>query len=364
MDVELHVEGIDPLLAEWEALFAADSEATPFVSPGWAKAWSEHWAAGATPWTLAVRDEGRLVGLAPFVLRKQGPFRTLYELGNSPSRDLLAEPAARDECAGAVARELRERRGEWDAIVIHNHPGSSAFERAAEDAGLRSSREKPKAYPGIELPQSFEEYLAALPRKRRKDLRRHLRRLEEGPLALREVTDPGELPHVIERWRDLQVRWWDERNEDEDRAGRTSRYGDFVRDLTLALVPAGLATVWELHLDDAVVGVEISLLDRNTFYAWLGGYDPSIAHLGPGKVAIGHGIRTAIASGRGYYDLMRGAQSYKYWYGATDRYGQQVTLGGGAARSRLALAARAGAARLRRLRRGGGDSSQGAESND
>jgi CelD/BcsL family acetyltransferase involved in cellulose biosynthesis len=113
----------------------------------------------------------------------------------------------------------------------------------------------------------------------------------------------------------------------------------FLKDLMLLMIPAGLGEVWELRHSGQVVGVEVSVLDRHTFYSWQGGYDLAIAHLGPGKVAIGEGIRLSIAAGRRYYDLMRGGESYKYWYGSRDRESHSLLVGNDRLASRAALLA-------------------------
>src|SRR5438045_939949 len=47
-------------MPDWEALYAADVRATPFLSPGWGRAWMRHWAPDARPWLLRARD-GRQV---------------------------------------------------------------------------------------------------------------------------------------------------------------------------------------------------------------------------------------------------------------------------------------------------------------
>ena len=60
---------LDALLPEWEELFEADAEATPFSSAGWARAWWPHWSRASQPWIVTVRDGDRLVGLAPLVPR-------------------------------------------------------------------------------------------------------------------------------------------------------------------------------------------------------------------------------------------------------------------------------------------------------
>jgi CelD/BcsL family acetyltransferase involved in cellulose biosynthesis len=220
---------------------------------------------------------------------------------------------------------------------------------ALREAGLRVRTREPTPYPGIELPDSFERYLEDLPRKRRKDLRRHVRRLDEGSVELRHVTATGELRTAIDRWQDIRVRWWRSRTKAMDPEHGSERFRDFVRDMVVELVPQGLAEVWELRHEGELVGVEVNLMDATRYYSWMGAYEPAVAHLGLGKLAIGESIRASIAAGPTYYDLMVGDEEYKYWYGATDRYCRWMMVGSGRPVSRIALAAGAVADRVRRL---------------
>jgi len=199
------------------------------------------------------------------------------------------------------------------------------------------------------LPDSFEEYLAGLPRKRRKDLRRHMRRLEDGRLELRDVTDPGDLRVAMDRWQDIRVRWWQHRGKRMDPEHASTRFRDFMREVVQLMVPRGLAQVWELRHDGEVAGVEVNLTDRRAYYSWMGAYDPAVSHLGLGKLAIGESIRQSIEAGREYYDLMVGDEDYKYWYGATDRHCRWTMAGSGRPLSRIALTAGAVADRVRRV---------------
>jgi len=341
MQVEVQQEGIESVLGDWERLFAEDPEATPFSSPGWARAWWPHWSGSARPWIVVVRDGREPVGIAPLVLRRRGPFRVLSELGRPPANywDVVARTSHREAAASAIAEEIERRSSEWDALVLGCLPPSSPVVAALVGHGLRVHSRQPVAYPGIELPSSFEEYLEALPKKRRSDLRRPLRRLDEGALTYREVRDPEQLDAAIDRWHELRVRWWSARGKSLDPEHRAARFRLFMRDAMRLLVPAGLATVWEFEQDGEMLGVEINLVDERRCYAWLDGYDPEFAHLGLGKTAVGEGIRSSIAAGRTYYDFMVGAESYKYWFGATDRHCEWLISTTGRPRSRAALLA-------------------------
>jgi CelD/BcsL family acetyltransferase involved in cellulose biosynthesis len=300
---------------------------------------------------ILVRDGARVVGLAPLVLSRRGPFRVLTELGRPPGNywDVLCEPADRAAIGAAALAEVRSRRDEWHGLLLGGLREGSATEEAVLASGLRLRRRRPSPYPGIELPATFEEYLGGLPRKRRKDLRRHLRRLEDGRLELRDVREPAQLRVAVDRWQDIRVRWWQHRAKRMDPEHASTRFHDFMQDLVASMVPRGLAQVWELVHDGEVVGVEVNLVDKRTYYSWMGAYEPEVAHLGLGKVAIGAGIRESIAAGREYYDLMVGDEEYKYWYGATDRGCRWTMAGTGRPASRLALAAGALADRARRV---------------
>ena len=358
MKSELH-DSLESVLPEWEELFRSDPEATPFMSPQWARAWWPNWGGSSRPWILVVRDNGRLVGLAPFILRRRGPLRILGRPGSHPSQDVLAASGLRLAVAEAAVAEIVQRRREWDLLAISWFPEASSIEPSMKRRGLRLRQRRTATYPRLELPGSFEEYLESLPRKRRKDLRRHLRRLDNGELEVRRVSEPAAIGAALDRWHALKLSWWEAKEDADIHPGqRGSRYVGFLRDLMPLMVAAGLGEVWELRHAGQVVGVEISLIDRRNFYSWQGGYDLAVAHLGPGKVAIGEGIRASIAAGRRYYDLMRGADSYKYWYGCHDRESDSVLIGNGRLTSRAALRAIGPYERLRGS--AGADSPDGA----
>ena len=338
MDVTFHEDGLEAMLPEWRDLFLADPRATPFVSAEWAEAWWPHWAGSARPCLVAAREGERLVGLAPLVLRRRGPFRVLAPLGRDPANywDVLTRPERSEAVAAAMAHALAERAGEWDAIALGGVPGGSVTGRELERAGLRVDRREPVPHPGIELPASFDEYLAGLPSKRRKDLRRHLRRLDDGEVERCELTADEEIRAAIDRWQELRVRWWRDRGRSLDPEHAGPRFREFLRDLMPSLVAAGLGLVWEYRHRGDLVGVELSLTTERTFYAWLDGYEPAAASLGLGKLAAGDGIRSSIAAGRSYFDFMVGAESYKYWFGASDRHCEWLMASHGGARSRAA----------------------------
>jgi CelD/BcsL family acetyltransferase involved in cellulose biosynthesis len=346
MQATLH-EDLADVLPGWAQLFAADDRATPFQSPGWARAWWRHWANGSRPWMLAVRDRDRLVGLAPLRDQRVLGLRVL-RTGGEPGDywDVLARPESRAAVAAAVGRELAGRQRDWDALELSRLPDGSPTADAVEQCGLRAVHRSATPCPGLALPESFDAYLASLPSSRRTNLRRRLRNLDSGELELR-TPALEELPSAISRWQALRSRQWTAMGKRLMAEHTKPRFREFLVDVTTELVPAGLAQVWEFLRDGEVVGSFINFCDDRAFYQYLGAFAPELGQLAIGKVATAHGIRSSIGAGRSYYDFARGAEDYKYWYGAVDRLSPSVLLTGDRPRSRLAGGLGALVARIR-----------------
>jgi len=203
---------------------------------------------------------------------------------------VVAAPADRAAVSAAVTEELVRRRGEWDAEILSCLVPDSATSDVLAGAGLRIMHRSAVACPAIALPSTWDAYLAMLPRGRRGNLPRHLRRLDEGEVELREVRDPGELPRAQARRQELRQLQWDERGRSLNPMHRTDRFRAFLLEEVRALVPPARALVWEFRVAGQTTGIYVNFVDSRSFYRYLGGFDPAHAALGIGKIAIAAGI--------------------------------------------------------------------------
>jgi CelD/BcsL family acetyltransferase involved in cellulose biosynthesis len=338
---ELYGGPPEGLARDWEELYRCDSSATPFVSPGWGLAWMRHWSRSAEPWLIGIRDGDRLVGLAPLALERFRGARVLRTIGKEPGDywDVLAVPEHRSTVVRAVAAELARQDDRWDVFFCAGQPGGSTTTALLGERDLRVRPRAPTPCPRLQLPRDFEQYLAVLPASRRGNIRKHLRKLDSGEITLREVTAVDELDDAIARWHELHLKRWDTLEESIDPTHLTRGFREFLLDAMRALVPQGLATVWEFSVDGEVAGVYVNLVDEDSFYWYLGGFEPGHAKLGIGKISVAHGIRWSIETGRRYFDLTRGQESFKYYFGAVNRHCPSVVVGNDRLRSRSALAA-------------------------
>lgn len=340
VEIDRRPDAVDRRWDEWQALFEADPRATPFSSPAWARAWMRHFAEGEPPWLACAWDENRLAALAPLIIRRRGAVRMLRPLGQEPGDywDVLALPEHREPATRAIAAACVERAGDWHVVSLDCLPPGSATEAALAAAGMRVRRRFELTCPGLELPSSFDAYLATLPQKHRTKIRRHLRRLEEGELELREL-GAADLDQGVARWHELRLRQWGRADGALYPLHREDRFRDFIRDVLAELLPQGRAHMWEFHRDGEAVASYVNFADDRCFYYYLGGFDPAFTKLGLGTLNVCVGIRSSIERGRSYFDFLMGDEDYKYWFGASDRQAPSLLAGTSRPASRLALLA-------------------------
>ena len=86
-----------------------------------------------------------------------------------------------------------------------------------------------------------------------------------------------------------------------------------------AVVAAGLVELAFLYADGEPIASLCCFAYGATYAAYNSGYHPAYAEISAGIVLFAERIRTAIARGFTAFDFMRGNESYKYRFGATDQ---------------------------------------------
>jgi CelD/BcsL family acetyltransferase involved in cellulose biosynthesis len=333
-------DGFADVRADWGRLARLDPRATPFLSAEWAAAWLADWEPRGDVWIMRVADAGEVRGLVPLVVHRRSGARVLGMLGKEPGDywDVVASEADRPAVATAAALELGRRRSGWDLGILNCLEPDSPTPGALAAGGLRLLHRRAVPSPRIALPASFDAYLASLPAKHRSNLRKHLRKLDGGEVRRRIVTAPDDIRSTMAGWRELRRRRWNAATRDINPEHEQDSFNRFMTEVACTMVPAGTATLWEFQHEDAVAGVYLNFQDERAFYWYLGGFDPDLARLGVGKIAIAAGIRESIDAGRATFDFTRGPDRYKYWYGAVDEPLQSLVVGHDGLRSRAAVA--------------------------
>ena len=313
-------EDLANLAPEWAALHARIPGATAFEHPAWAQVWLRNFGQDCAPVFLSIRRDDDLIGVAALDMERA----EARELGDHNVRDYagpLALPGEEDAVAAGILEWLREDL--TPAVTFWGIPADSAMcsaIRRAADLGWRLSEAPEAACPGVDLPETFEEYAARLSKKDRHELRRKLRNfVTAGVAKFRSYNAPGEIEARIERLLEMMRLSRDDKDE-----FLTPRMEGFFRDLVATFAPLGMLHLGVLTLDGAEVALTLSFENAEGVYLYNSGYDPACSHLSVGFVSKAMALEDAIERGKRRFDFLRGDEDYKHRLGGIDR--QVVTL--------------------------------------
>jgi CelD/BcsL family acetyltransferase involved in cellulose biosynthesis len=301
---------------DWTGLVRADPDGTFFHTPRFLKLYWEEFGAASLQIAL-VRMGDAPVAASAFEIRRG----KLSFLGGTEVTDYMGPvglPASRDQAAKELMAALAAR-DDWRSADLRGlvEEGSwlRALASAAADAGLDVTVEAEGVAPFLELPESFEGYLASLSPKRRHELRRKTRRLREAIPDSRLVdAAPETLPRDLDLFFELH-------RSSRGPKGRFMRPERelFFRRLGDELLPEGTFRLAFLEASGERMAGVVAFRDRDRLLLYNSAYDRARAALSPGIVLVVELIRHSIEEGLRAVDLLKGNLSYKYQFGSRAR---------------------------------------------
>jgi CelD/BcsL family acetyltransferase involved in cellulose biosynthesis len=316
MGLTVQREELDPAFGgEWRALLSRASMNKVFASPTWLRTWWQEFGAGCDLILLSVRRRGELVGVAP--LMRDG--ERLCFAGDTQVCDYMDLIAARGEEEAVLSAVLRSLGEEpWRELVLWAVPEGSptldALKAVAPPFGLQVGIEPEDVCPQLELPATWEEYLAGLGKKDRHELRRKLRKLSQGgEVVLEAIVEPAALEAALDDF----LRLCRESRSDKD-AFMTDQMERFFRAIVAALAAEERIELLFLTLGGVRVAAVLCFRGDGEALLYNSGYDPNYAYLSVGLLSKALALRKAIEEGKGRFDFLRGRESYKYDLGARD----------------------------------------------
>jgi CelD/BcsL family acetyltransferase involved in cellulose biosynthesis len=169
--------------------------------------------------------------------------------------------------------------------------------------------------PGLELPPTWDAYLAGLSGKDRHELRRKLRRLEsledwgwycfndeeevasrlDDFLKLMRMSSPGKLEYM------------------------TGEREEFFRHITRRTAQLGLIKLFFLEIAGTSVAASLCFDYGPSRLLYNSGYDPEYSYYSVGLLLNALCLRDAIEQSKEYFDFLRGPEPYKYHLGGQNR---------------------------------------------
>lgn len=311
------VDHIEPLQAEWTALLLETEQPLPFLHPTWQRAWLNEFQDRRELLLLAVRDVDRLIGVAPLL---RADDRTLTFAGHHSVcdyMDFVVAPGHEEPFLTAVLGELSGT--EWSELDLRGlRDGSPTLARLpalAQAAGLTCEPELEDVAPALDLPDTFDRYLAGLAAKDRHELRRKIRRLSTfGQPEIRCYHAPEQIEQLLP----VLLRFMVESRADKAEF-MSERMARFFHSLVTALAREDMVRLYILELDTKPVAGILCFELADRLYMYNSGYDPDQGALAVGLISKALCLRDAIECRKRSLDFLRGHEHYKYDLGATDQ---------------------------------------------
>jgi CelD/BcsL family acetyltransferase involved in cellulose biosynthesis len=316
------------------------ADGVPMRSWEWLESWWRYYGGEADPrnrqrelFTLAVfTDDGHLVGLAPWYLERSGHGRVLRFLGGgevcTDYSTILCQPGHEQAVVVALVEWLTAPPGladwltsneprPWDVLELNaisnsDHVVKLLCDQLVSANHLSYERPGPNCW-RLELPATWDEYLATLSRSHRKQIRRCERRmLDSGRLTLHTATNEAQRDYALDVLTQLHGK---RRKELGDKgAFASAKFLDFHDEVTTRLLQQGSLGLHWIELDGRPVAAEYQFSDARAIYAYQSGIDPAALREEPGRLITIATLQKAIADGKKYFDFLRGDEPYKaHW---------------------------------------------------
>jgi len=166
----------------------------------------------------------------------------------------------------------------------------------------------------LDLPSTWEEYLATLIGKQRHELRRKLRRLQKaGNIDYHFVEDSAAVHDIMDTFLKLFSK-----SRKEKAAFMTAPMESFFRSLAGTMAEAKLLRFSILELDTLPVAMDMCFDYNDSVYLYNSGYDPKYNSLSVGLLSKALLIKDSIHRGRKRFDFLKGRETYKYHLGGRE----------------------------------------------
>jgi CelD/BcsL family acetyltransferase involved in cellulose biosynthesis len=319
---------LEPWRPQWDAL----ADDCVFRSWNWLAAWWRHYGGGSRQLRVIaafVGGEGvapALAGALPcYVESSWARGRVVRLLGDgeacSDHAGLLAAPAHATAAAAAVADHLA-LADDWDLVELTAVDDDDAptlqLHAALGERGCIVVRTQGDPTWAIDLPATWDEFLALQSKSHRKQLRQAERRvLDAGDARWRLVDSTADFDEAWTTLVDLHQRR--RRSLDEPGCFASPTWAAFHRDVARRLLEAGQLRLSTLWLGRKPAAAEYHFAGRKTTFAYQGGVDPERLADEPGRLSTIRAIQQAIAEGHARFDLLRGDEPYKAHWRAVPR---------------------------------------------
>lgn len=336
VDVIEEFGALEGVRGDWETVYAADPDASVFMSWRWMADWLE---TRQTVWlVLAAKPtqaDDRYVAFLPLRMRvhfdkERGFFNELYLAGDgySDHAGVLAHPDFEAAAISAFTDHLR-RKLNWAKLTMDNllmtdrrrrlflsafdelrfvHKDITHFDKVTNADN--------SVCPSVALPSDWDAYLASLSANNRQKIRRWLRKVDASQEYDITLADAETYPRDIDTLLDLWKTKWAHR-----KGARTEAIIQRNRTMLTRCAQNGTLFLPVFQHGGRPVAALGILVDhtKKAMLFFIGGRDETYDEAPAGYLLHAFSIRHAIAQGFATYDFLIGDEPYKYVFASQER---------------------------------------------
>lgn len=300
---------------EWNDLLEnRSSEDTVFLRHEWFQCWWESFAGDSRLYVIVAKDNEKIIGIAPFMIRKvlwRGlPIKLIgfIENGNSLHNDFIILETRQKDVFSAMLDYLFQRGKDWDMLEIKNIPGESSNVAALRDV-LRSQyilfNEKVEmSSPYLKINSDWKSFLNNRSSKIRKTLRNIQNRFNRlGDYSIQRIDDVNEYENIKSQLYDIAKNSWTEKVGDSLNSMANRRFFDGLSHI--AAVQSGLV-VWLLRIAGEPVAFEYHLKYNGRIHGLRASYKQVHRSISPGAFLDYHIIKSYFENNDGVNEYNMG----------------------------------------------------------
>jgi len=286
-----------------------------FVLPRWLEVWWQIFGSGAQLHLRAVRQRERIIGIAPLSIKE----KTTSIIGSADVCDYLdfiVTPGMEREFFNVLLDDLEQKGiGQLDLKPVR--PDSTVLTDLVALAKQRKYEvlcQEEGVSVELDLPSTWDEYLAILTKKQRHEVKRKLRRLWEADNLNYRCIKVGQ---EVENFMDIFLKLFSLSQEDKANF-MTTQMESFFRSLAKTMAKIGLLRVGILELNEVPAAMIMGFDYNNAMYLYNSAYDPDYGYLSVGLLSKVLCIKESIQRGNKKWDFLKGGEPYKYHIGGEE----------------------------------------------
>lgn len=312
---------------DWDTILWQNSDLTPFSSMEWLSSWWSAFGNDRPLQVFAFHHGDRLLGLAPFYFDRRSLLginhpRVLRLVGagtyDSDNLCPVLRPESEGRCLEIMLKEL-SHRNDWDVCSLETLPMHSQVGVLLPKMLDQLAWPYKATFPSnwcLNLPATWEQYLARLAPDFRPLLTRYPKRLESRyACTLSRCESEEDVLRYLPIFFDLHQRRWTGVGHHGAFSSQERRH--FYRRIASALLSRGWLDFWVLQLNQIPVALQFCCRYNDSVYLLQEGFDPAYS-----KDRVGYALRAKvlqhyIQAGMKRYDFMGGSDPYKEKFGAS-----------------------------------------------